>query len=365
MSSHVLAPGLQLFYDLVHRLNSTLDLDIVLAQVIEQVNRFLDIDATSVSLLDADSQELIIQMTIGSATDPHPGLRLPPHAGISGWVAHRGEPVLIDDAQRDNRFYPAVDQLTGFNTRAVICVPLLVKDRTIGVIQAMSRSPGMFSRADLYFVLTVADVAALAIENARLYNAEREARRQAEALKRVAEAIASPRGLEEVLSLALEQLQQVVPYESAAILVADEYAPSGTGIPQGGDTPGGTGEERCFAVLSARGFDDRCSVHDTCVPEADVPLFQRLRLIRRPIAIVDTQADGRYVCWSGTEPARSWMGVPMIVQREVVGHISIDRFQVSEFTAQEVEVATAFAQQIAAAITNCRLRRQSYAGLST
>ena len=142
-----LPDSLMLFYDLVHRLNSTLDLEVVLRQVIEQVNQFLNTDATSVSLLDAESQELVIQMTVGQASDPQPGLRLPPYAGIAGWVVRHAEPLLVADAQQDQRFYPSVDQRTGFSTRALICVPLLSKDQPIGVIQAMNRSPKAFSRA--------------------------------------------------------------------------------------------------------------------------------------------------------------------------------------------------------------------------
>lgn len=343
--------GMWFFYDLVHKLSSTLDLDAVLTQVIEQVNRYINIDATSVSLLDPDTHELVIRMTVGNSTDPPPGLRLPPYAGIAGWVARHGKSVLVDDAQNDERFYPAVDQLTGFTTRAVICVPLLNNGQTIGVIQALSRSVGTFSKADLHFMNTLADVAALAIENARLYRLAQEARRQTEVMWHVAEALGSATELKEGIVLALEQLRQVVSFDSAAVLAMEHLVALS---PPTDERP----ELRLVAAVGLEKASQGCVLH---LSVSSFPLFQRMCVYRRPIYIADAQADGRYICWIGDYPVRSWLGVPLIADEQVVGLVSLDRYLVNEFTTRDIEIAEAFARQVINAISMSRLYRQARA----
>jgi len=348
-----LPDGLMLFYDLVHRLNSTLDLEVVLRQVIEQVNQFLNIDATSVSLLDAESQELVIQMTVGQASDPQPGLRLPPYAGIAGWVVRHAEPLLVVDAQQDQRFYPSVDQRTGFSTRALICVPLLSKDQPIGVVQAMSRSPKAFSRADLAFMVTLADVASMAIANARLYRAEQGARSQAEALKRTAETISSSLSVEQVVMQALEQLARVLPCDSTTVYVLEQ--------PERGQGDERQRGKEYLRVLAAHGLGDEQPIVGTVVPAEDVLLFSHLRTTMLPIAMSDVRAQSTYPHRSGVEAIGSWLGVPMISQGEVIGQVSIARHQMSEFTTAEIEIGMAFAHQIAAAVSRALLYRDACA----
>ncbi len=349
---------LKLFYDLARELNSSLDLDFVLAHVIEQVNHFLNIDATSVSLLDPESKELIIQMTIGAETDPEPGLRLPPYAGIAGWVVRHLEPVLIADVQKDPRFYPTVDQRTHFSSRSMICVPLIVKDKPIGVIQAISKSVNAFSHADFYFVTTLADIAALNIENARLYKTEQQARRYAEALKWIAETVILSPERERTLDLAMARLYQTISCDSIAIFVlggCHAYQVALHSWPNG-DIHLGNG--LCLLPLGGYGFDDLDAVLKIRVPVSRVPLFEQLCFARRPVMLADTRLDDRYVRWSGAEHVRSWLGVPLIVQDRVIGWVSVDRCQIKPFTPGEVDFIASFAQQISNAIVNDRLYGQ-------
>ncbi len=347
--------GLQLFYELVQKLNSTLDLDVVLAQVIEQVNRFLDIDATSISLLDSSTKELVIQMTIGNETDPHPGMRLPPYAGIAGWVVHHVEPLLIPDVQRDPRFYPAVDQRTSFTSRSMICVPLIAKERPIGVIQAISKSRDVFSRADLYFMVTLAEVTALHIENARLYRVEQEAHAQSKVLRQVAEAASSSLSLDHVLPTAMEAIRKVIPFDSMSIAVLDDYPSNFSQYVADAPKP----EEAYLNVIAACGFEKPQEVLEISLPRSQVPLFQQMAAIKQPIDVIDTRHDRRYVRWVGAGPVRSWLGVPLIHKGRVIGQVSIDRYRLDAFSSQEIGVAVAFAQHIASAVANAHLYHEA------
>ena len=355
MPTNLLSPPLQLFYDLVHSLNSTLDLDRVLAQVIDRVNEFLHIDATSVSLLDPESQELVIKMTVGQATDPQAGLHLPPSAGIAGWVARHGEAVVIQDAQLDDRFYPGVDQLTGFTTRGLLCVPLRIQSRTIGVIQAISGNADAFSPADLCYMITLADVAALAIENARLYTSEHRAHVQAEKLRLVSETLEASPCCEKVLTSVLGYLSEMVSCDRAAIFVCEDVASFRPISPSEPDL--GLETELGLRAVAAWGFADPSAALAFCEPTRDMPLFERMVANKRPISIVDAQGDERHVQLLGAEPARSWLGVPMLTGGSVIGYISLDRNRVQEFVYQEIDSALLFTQQVARAVTNMRLLR--------
>lgn len=354
MLSQPQPPGLELFHDLVHTLNATLDLDRVLAHVIDQVNEFLCIEATSVSLLDAESKELVIRMTIGKAADPQPGLRLPPYAGIAGWVVHHGEAVRIADAQQDDRFYPAVDQLTGFTTRAMLCVPLRIQGHSIGVIQAINSRAGVFSPADLCFMMTLADVAALAIENARLYGVEQQMVRQATTWRMIADVLGDLVDWREGLSAALGHLPEIVACDGAAVLLIgpDRVVASDTG-------PGESvclARQQCLRSISVWGKDEPAA-HEACWPIQDLPFYRHMLASGNPLAVIDVQQDDRYVALWPKEQVYSWLGVPLIAQDQTLGFVCLDRSRVDEFVHQDIHTAQIFAGQVARALANLQVYR--------
>lgn len=357
MSSRLLTPGLQLFYDLVHSLNSTLELNRVLEQVIDQVNDFLHIDATSVSLLDPESQELVIMMTVGQATDPKPGLRLPPHAGVAGWVARHGEPVLIPDAQQDGRFFPGVDQLTGFTSRSMLCVPLRTQDRCIGVIQAISGICDAFSHADMVYMITLADVAALAIENARLYTAELALRQHAEQFQAISNVLGASLDQDDAVQDALNILSQIVPCDRAVVYVCRA---STRFVPVSEDSLEAILESVDYLeVRAAWGVDDPDAVSSFRMPASEVAMLQQMSASQRPISVADIAQDDRGLRLPDAPIDRSWLGAPMIVDRGTIGLVALSRDQVHRFTDQEVAAVEAFAQQVAGALTRNYLYRET------
>ncbi|WP_291315057.1 sensor domain-containing diguanylate cyclase [Desulfuromonas sp.] len=95
-------------------------------------------------------------------------MRLHPGEGIAGWVAKHGEPVLVNDVQKDPRFAREVDRAVSFSTHSVVCVPIKSKERSLGVIQLINPlGEGEFGKADLSILSSIADFVAIAIENAR------------------------------------------------------------------------------------------------------------------------------------------------------------------------------------------------------
>ncbi|HEY72209.1 MAG: hypothetical protein B6I35_00970 [Anaerolineaceae bacterium 4572_32.2] len=163
-------------------LTATLDLDSVLRSLMAQVRDYFRVDAASVALLDEETEELVFRIAVGAASDAVVGMRLASKQGIAGWVIQAGEPALVPDAHTDTRFYSGVDDSTGFRVSTMLVVPIKVEDRVIGVVEAINPALGAFDKDAQRLLLSVADLAAVAIHNADLYERARQAERRYESL---------------------------------------------------------------------------------------------------------------------------------------------------------------------------------------
>lgn len=160
-------------------LTSTFDLDTVLKRAIDSVRVLLAAKAASVFLHEPASTTnpepaLVIAAAAGPSSERLLGLRLSATTGIVGWVMQEKRPVLVNQANQDPRFDPQIDALTQVTTQSIIAAPLLAKNTVFGVIEALNQETGSFNPRDLELLSTVAGSAAIAIENAGLYQAERE-----------------------------------------------------------------------------------------------------------------------------------------------------------------------------------------------
>lgn len=151
-------------------LTSTLDLREVLSIIMEKVSLLLKPKTWSLLLLDEKTDELKFEIAVSPVAERLKDIRLRKGEGIAGWVALHGEPVLIPNVNEDLRFAREIDIAIAFTTRSIVCVPLKSKNRILGVIELVnSLEEGLFSEADLKIVCTMADYAAIAIENARYF----------------------------------------------------------------------------------------------------------------------------------------------------------------------------------------------------
>jgi PAS domain S-box-containing protein len=148
---------------------SSLDLKQVLTTVMREAIGVLKVEAASVLLLHEEDEELVLETVVGPRAEEVKGLRVPLGQGVAGWVAREGQRLLVPDVGKDPRFYSSIDRVTGFTTRSVLCVPLKLKKKVIGVIEAVNKTEGYFSQADVALLSSMAQSAAIAIENARLY----------------------------------------------------------------------------------------------------------------------------------------------------------------------------------------------------
>ena len=159
---------LSLFHEIGKALASTLDLQKILQTVMEKISDLLQPDTWSLLMLDEAGQELHFEIAIGAGADKLKDVRLKLGEGIAGWVAQTGEPVLVEDVKRDPRFTPRIDEVTQTDTRSVVCVPIKGKEKILGVIELVNcLGRESFRREDIPILKSLADYAAIALENAR------------------------------------------------------------------------------------------------------------------------------------------------------------------------------------------------------
>lgn len=254
----------------------------------------------------------------------------PRQDGLTYTVARQGETIVVPDMQQHPIFEKAPSNWTG----AIIGVPLKIGERVVGVMNVAFLQPQNFSEEELHLLELLGDRAAIAIENARLFEAEHASRRRAETLQQVAAVLGSTLEVEELMNRVLKELQKVVPYESASVqLLRGDYV----------------------EVIAGRGFDDVDKHIGRCFPiDGDTPDKEIIRT-KEPLLVADTHREYPKFTKSPYKYIRSWLGAPLLHKGEVIGLITLDRQDVDAFKEEEIRIAMTFANHVAIALENARL----------
>ena len=162
-----LSQELTIFHDVAKALTSSLDLDSILQTIMEKMAEYFRPDTWSLLMVDEEKSELYFAIAVGAAAEVLADDRVKVGEGIAGWVAKHGEALIVPDVQNDPRFSPRLDELTRWQTRSIICVPLRSKHRVLGVIQLVNVNVEGLSEQEMFFLQALCDYAAISIENAR------------------------------------------------------------------------------------------------------------------------------------------------------------------------------------------------------
>jgi len=150
-------------------LTSTLQLEPLLRIIAQAATELTDTEASSIMLVDKNTGELRFEAANGSKREEVKRVTVPLEGSIAGWIVREGKPLLVLDVRQDPRFYSQVDETTDFETRSILGVPLQVRGKVIGVLEALNKTGhGIFTQDDMHTLSTLAAHAAIAIENARL-----------------------------------------------------------------------------------------------------------------------------------------------------------------------------------------------------
>lgn len=167
-------------------ISSTLDLKELLDNVMKLTSKVLGVEACSLLLLDEATNELVFEVALGKKGDIVKEFRLKIGEGIAGWVAEKGEPLIVQDVKADGRFYKKVDDKTEFKTKSILALPMKIKGKIIGVAEAINKLDNKeFSERDFEFFNAIVNQAAIAIENAKLYKGMEDKVAETERLNKI------------------------------------------------------------------------------------------------------------------------------------------------------------------------------------
>lgn len=311
-------------------LATSLDLDTTLSRVAEVVRKVIDYEIFAILLLNEKTQEMRIRFQVGYPADYAERSRIKVGEGVTGRAAQSKQAVLVDDVTEDPTYIQAVP-----NVRAELAVPLITKNRVIGVIDLEAREPGYFTEEHSRLLTLVASRMAAGIENAQLYTRTTRQARILMLLNEIARELTSILNLDELLGRIAELLRRLIDYQMFSILLVDA-----------------TGEK-----LQHR-FSLRFNQNTHLKHE--IPLGRGLvgaaALSKQAVLVPDVSKDPRYV--EANPETKSELAVPLIYKDKVIGVLDLEHTRRGFFTEDHKRTMVTLAAQVAIAIENARLYEQ-------
>jgi signal transduction histidine kinase len=310
---------------------SHLDLNELLAELLTRIRDALETDTVAILLRDELREELVARAAVGIEEEVEQGVRIPIGGGFAGRIAAERRPIVLDDVDHAHVLNPLLREK---GIKSLAGVPLVFANEVLGVLHVGSLTPRLFTTEEVELLEIVADRVALAIEHARLFDAERRGRARLERMQTIMDAALANLGFDELVGELLIRIRDVLHVDTTAILLLDESTnelvaraavgleeevEQGVRIPVGGGFAGRIAAERRAIVL-----DD--------VDHADV-----LNPILREKGI------------------KSMLGVPLTVAESVLGVLHVGTLEPRYFTAEDQELLELVASRTAIAIERARV----------
>lgn len=316
-----------LMLDVADVLATSLDLDTTLRRVAEVVRKVIDYEIFAILLLNEKTQELRFRFQIGYPAEFAERTRVKVGEGVTGIAAQSRQAVLIDDVREDSRYIEAVP-----NVCSELAIPLITKNRVIGVIDIEAREPRTFTEEHVRLLTLVATRMAAGIENAQLYTRTTKQARILLLLNEIARELTSILNLDELLGRIAELVRRLIDYQMFSILLLDSSG------------------EKLQHRFSLR-FNENIHL------KHEIPLGRGLvgaaAESKQAVLVPDVTKDERYV--QANPETRSELVVPLIYKSNVVGVLDLEHTRRGFFTDEHQRTMTTLAAQIAIAIENARL----------
>jgi sigma-B regulation protein RsbU (phosphoserine phosphatase) len=307
--------------------NTTLDLDTTLKRVAELVRKVIDYEIFGILLLNEKTQELYFRFSVGHSLEIADRIRIKVGEGVTGVAAQRAEAILVGDVSKDPRYISAVP-----NVRSEIAVPLIVKNRVIGVIDIESPQPDHFTEEHKRLLTLIASRMAVGIENARLYTRISRQARTLLLLNEIARELTSILKLDDLFKRIGELLSRLIDYQMFSILLLDSAG------------------EKLQHRFSLRFQENIQLKHDIPISKGVVGYAAEQK---QSALVRDVKKDSRYI--ESNPETRSELAVPLIYKDKVIGVLDLEHTRRGFFTEDHERTITTLAAQIAIAIENARL----------
>ncbi len=323
-------------HEMTSALAGAIDLDEMLDIVLRHIRPVLDYDICLISLATADGEALRIRAADGEGAERMQGFELPIDRSINAWCYRQGKPTLVEDADTDPRRL-SIGGLTEA-IRAAVGAPLVVNGEPIGTIYAARQQPGTFTQEHLDFLTITATQVAAAVHRARLLDQARQRAEEMETLYTIGAVIASSLDIDHVSQTIYEQASRIM--DTSAFFVA-LYEPEA--------------DELRFSLLYDRGerqdpfavsYSESQGLTAHVIRTSEPLLIRNWELERNSLPIVPLVVG---------EPALSWLGVPIIVQGQVLGVIGAQSYEPHAFSNRQLRLLSAIANQAGISLQNARL----------
>src|SRR6202162_14117 len=307
--------------------NSSLDLDEVLARTAALIKRHIDYEIFGVLMVEGGGAYLRHCFSIGYPRELVDNLRVPVGQGITGTAAATGHSVRVSDTSKDDRYIAAIE-----NVRSELAVPLMLQGKCVAVLDIQSRHLDYFTPEQQSILTLLASRLAVAIENARLYQKERTQAETLLLLNEVGRETSSILDVEGLLRRAAEKIKRVIDYQILSLMLYDE-------------------KQKVFRhridVKHGQHVQGKLRV---AVSEGIVGAAATLKA---PVRVPDVSADPRYLMVN--PETRSELAIPMIHKGQVIGVLDLESPQLNYFTEDHVQTLSILAANLAVSLENARL----------
>jgi sigma-B regulation protein RsbU (phosphoserine phosphatase) len=313
-------------FELGREITAVLNLDELLQKIPQLIARITKFQAFAVYLLDPRGEELSIAYAVGYPDDVVWTLRVKVGHGLVGMAVAEGHPILVNDVHADPRYVEAVP-----GSNAELVVPLRRKGRVIGALNLLSQTKGQFTEIDEMLLRQFGAHVAVAIENARLFEHEREYTSTLETLSEIGREFGAILNLDELLTRIANLTRRLIDYRTFGILLVNER----------------TGE---LDMKVAVRYGDKITVPRVKLGHG---LVGYSALHKIAVNVPDVSVDPRYI--KVVDDARSELVIPLMLQDRCVGVFDLESPELDAFTKGHVDILTLLASQAAVAIENARL----------
>jgi GAF domain-containing protein len=320
--------------EIARDISGSLNLDELLAKAVNYIRERFNFYHAAIFLLDLPGEFAVIREATGEAGAQMKRMGHKLGVGsksIVGYVAGRGEPLIVNDTTKDATYYanPLLPE-----TRSEAAIPLKVGERIVGVLDVQSIHPFAFSEDNLRTLQILADQMAVAVVNSELFAETQEHLSQHRLLHHITTAAASGTTLEEALESAVTGLQVTLGGDRVAIMLVNR-------------------ERKTMAVKAAIGYSEE-------VLRMQIPIGSGISgwaaEHRRPLRVDDVTVDSRYI--QASPNTRSELAIPLVYRNEVLGVLNVESEQIAAYTENDEEMLGTLGGSLAAIVANARLLEQ-------
>ncbi len=306
--------------------SQSLDLDELLENVASYVRKVLQYELFAILLYSEKKKDLRIRFAIGHREEVVKNFAASLGEGITGTAAATREPVLVEDVRQDPRYLNSLDAV-----RAELAVPMITRQKLVGVIDVQSTRVGAYSEYDRAMLRLIAARVATAIDNARLYRQAERQNRTLKTLGRISQEFTAILELEDLLNKIASTIRGLINYDAFSILLLDET------------------QNFLRHKMSLR-YDERVNIDNVPMGKG---ITGTAAQSREALRVNDVATDPRYI--ASHPDIRSEVAIPLIIRDRILGVMDLESNRIGFFTDDHMRTLSLLAPQIAISVENAQL----------